>query len=143
MDEEQRERLRALGEQKAALLAKLPQTPFDTTNISSSSLKQGSVESSSAREGKEEDGGKYDYHSDIILSNDDGDDRPDIYTTTNTKPAVSNNVDKSIPVVSSNTTNTVFAITVLESLPLNHSSTGSDVCVDDAPTVYEVIEADY
>ena len=109
-------------------------------------MKQGGVEisrSSSAREGKEADGGKYDYHSDIILSNDDGDDRPNIYTTATTKTTVSNNAHKAIPVVANNNTPTVFAVTVLESLPLDHSSTSDgDACVD-APTVYEVIEADY
>ena len=148
MDEEQRDRLRALDEQKAALLAKLPQTPRDTADIeSSSSLKKDVAEingSTSAREGKEEDGGKYDYHSDIILSNDDGDDRPDIYTHNNSKTTVPNNIHTSVPVVVNNAP-TVFSITVLESLPLDHSSTtGSDGDAGvDAPTVYEVIEADY
>ena len=147
MDEEQRDRLRALEDQKAALLAKLPQTPIDTANINSSSslLKKDGVEvsgSSSAREGKEEDGGKYDYHSDIILSNDDGDDRPNTYTTTNTKTTVSNNIHKTIPLVNNDNIPTVFAITVLESLPLDHSTTGDGDAGVDAPTVYEVIEAD-
>ena len=105
-------------------------------------MKESGIDRSSAREGKEEDCGKYDYHGDIILSNDDGDDRADMYTTTHSKPTVSNSVPKTIPLVDNNTINTVFSITVLESLPLDHSSTSDGDAGEDAPTIYEVIEAD-